>query len=205
MRKNWSRGKQWLSICVKRWRISSIWDVLFFLFNDILYNTNWPLLYSLTNVVPLKHTELDFNLPITVSDFCCSIKQTQHTDASSHSEKSSQSFLSTPIHLPVPFSCPSWSSQFHEDSVGERSSGLSAVLSQESGLTFQGQKWKESQLPISSANSILVSFLEGGRVVARPGYLCWSIWMHAIGNAISIRKTCRQTRSEMHFLWSVWL
>lgn len=77
-------GKQWLSRCEKRWRISCMWEILFFLFTYVLYNADWPLLYSLTNIVPLKHTKLDFNLPITISDFCGSIKQTQHTHAHRH-------------------------------------------------------------------------------------------------------------------------
>lgn len=29
--------------------------------------------------------------------------------------------------------------------------------------------------------------------------------MHAIGNALSVRKTSRRSRSEMHYLWSVWI
>lgn len=54
--------------------------------------------------------------------------------------------------------------------------------------------------PVAHQWCILVLFPEGGRMFASTGYLSWSIWMQDIGNAFSVRKTCRQRKFEMFFL-----
>lgn len=71
LEKNLSMGKQWFIRCEKKQKISCTWEILVFLFAYAPYNTNCPLLYSFTNIVPLNHMEFYFNLSVTITDFCC--------------------------------------------------------------------------------------------------------------------------------------
>lgn len=73
----------------KKWKISYMWEFLIFFFTYVPYTINYPLLYSLTSIIPLKCMEFHFSLSVTITDFFSA--QTQHTDAFSHSEKSPQS------------------------------------------------------------------------------------------------------------------
>lgn len=192
LEKNLSMGKQWFIRCEKKQKISCTWEILVFLFTYVPYNTNCPLLYSFTNIVPLNHMEFYFNLSVTITDFCCpdtaqrcffSLRKippnfSEHT--SPLTNPFSQSFwelmVSWGLYGPEEF----WSDQprVRIDFLGTEGKRKPAVY----------QRW------------ILVLFPEKGRMFASPGCLNWSIRMQDMGNAFSVRKTCRQSRSETHFL-----
>lgn len=76
-------GKQWLSRCEKKQRISYALEIFLSLFKSILHKTDWPLLYFVSNV-PLKHVESDSNPPIIILDFAvplcwCSTQTSSHS------------------------------------------------------------------------------------------------------------------------------
>lgn len=70
--------KQWfIRFEKKKWKISYMWEFLIFFFTYVPYPINYPLLYSLTSIIPLKCMEFHFSLSVTITDFCLPRHSTQ--------------------------------------------------------------------------------------------------------------------------------
>lgn len=168
-----------------------MWDILVFFFTSVPYNTSCPLLYSLTNIVTLKHMEFYFSLSITITDFAAS------TQMLSLTQKNLPKVFWAHLHIYQSFFTVLRVHGFMRTLWAELWSAQPRVR-----IEFLGTEVKRK--PAAHQWWILVLFPEGARMFAGSGYFSRSIWMQDIGNAFSVRKSCRQ-RSEMHFLSCVWI
>lgn len=156
----------------KKWKISYMWEFLIFFFTYVPYTINYPLLYSLTSIIPLKCMEFHFSLSVTITDFFLP-------------RHSKQMLSLTQKNLPKVKISPKvfWAYLYIYQcffTVLLRAHGFMRTLwawiwsdQPRIRIAFLGTEVKRK--PAAHQWWILVLFPGGGRRFASPGYLSWSI------------------------------